>query len=823
MKNIFLLFICALLISCTNKQTTNIEKAINFSFASLNIVSVPFITNEGQISKGVSYYANIFGGDIFVTDTGELVYNFQIQGDEDISINFSESFTECNETVISGENQSITKMNYIKGNDPDKWKSNIPTYKTVNMGEIYDGISLKLKAYTKNVEKIFTINPSIKPDKIQINVKGIETAKVNTNGELELITGKGTIIFTKPIAYQFIDGHRQDVKISYKIFDDCNIGECNYGFMVGNYNLDYELIIDPMIASTLFGGIDHDGWNSYAHLDSEGNIVVYSRTYSGNFPTTPGAFDETFNGDWCDVYISRFNSDLTELLASTIIGGSDNEFEGEFDISSDGNIYITGRTKSDDYPITPNAYNQIINNGAIPSFFDTYISCLSADLTTLLYSTYLGMTNGDYGDCLILDSADNVYVTGHTRNYDFPTTPGAFDETYNTQINAGDAYVSKFDPTLSNLLASTFLGGGRYDRGYSLVFDENEDLYIAGRTNSSGFPTTPNAYQPERAWAYDFFISKMDNNLTTLYTSTFLGGEDGSEEIPKIKLGIDNCIYLTGTSSSNDYPTTSGAFDETFGQPSGSYDGVVSKLNTDLSELLASSYIGAAYYDECFAIYVDNDLNVYIGGWTQNADFLAHPNGWSTSLEDSEAFIIKLNSNLTERIAGTFIGGSELDIVTSIIEDMDSNILITGIAISSDFPTTPGAYDETHNGNYDQFITVFDPWLSADTDVSENEIPLGNVTLYNCFPNPFSLTRSGLISGITIKFDLKVNCNVSLDLYNVKGQKVKTLLYESFNSGTHSVTWNGKDNFGNKVATGIYFYKLVADNETKVKKFIVVK
>ncbi|MCK4654070.1 MAG: SBBP repeat-containing protein [Candidatus Cloacimonetes bacterium] len=821
MKNIFLLLICTLLISCTSKQTTNIEKTTNFTFNRLNTISVPFITNEGQISKEVSYYANIIDGYIFVIDNGELVYSFKVQGVEDIAINLSESFTGSNETMIIGESESITKVNYIKGNDPVKWKSNISTYDTVDMGEIYDGIGLKLKAYNRNVEKIFTVDPGIKPDKIQINVKGIETAKVNANGELELITSVGTIVFTKPIAYQFINGQRQDVKVSYTILDNCNQGEYNYGFIVGNYNLDFELIIDPMIASTLFGGIDHDGWDSYAHLDSEGNIVVYSRTYSPNLPTTPGAYDETFNGDWCDVYISRFNPDLTELLASTYIGGSDNEFEGEFDISSDGNIYITGRTKSDDYPITPNAYDQIFNSGLLSDFFEIYVSCLSADLTTLLYSTYLGTHNGDYGDCIILDSNDNVYITGHTRNSDFPTTPGAYDETFNTVINAGDAYVSKFDTTLSNLLASTYLGGGRYDRGYSLVFDENEDLYIAGRTDSPGFPTTPNAYLPEQAWAYDFFISKMDNNLTTLYTSTYLGGEDGFEEIPKIKLGSDNCIYLTGTTGSDDYPTTPGAYITSFGGAAGSSDGVVSKLNADLSELLASSYIGHWYYDYCFAIHVDDDLNVYVGGATDEAEFLAHPNGWLTTLDGRDAFIVKLNSELSERIAGTFYGGSESDYVTHIIEDMNGNILTTGIAISPDFPTTPGAYDESHNGSYDQFITIFDPWLSGDTDISEHEISPGNVVLHNSYPNPFSI--SGSTSGTILRFDLKINCHVALDIYNIEGQKIKSLLYESFNAGTHYVTWNGKDNFGNKVAAGIYFCKLKADDYKKVKKMILIK
>ena len=142
-KILFLLFICTLLNSCTSEQTTNIEKTTNFIFDRLNTISVPFIANKGQISKEVSYYANIFDGFIFVTDTGKLVYSFPTQGDENLTINFSESFTGCNETVISGESNSITKMNYIKGNDPGKWKSNISTYNVVNMGEIYNGISLK--------------------------------------------------------------------------------------------------------------------------------------------------------------------------------------------------------------------------------------------------------------------------------------------------------------------------------------------------------------------------------------------------------------------------------------------------------------------------------------------------------------------------------------------------------------------------------------------------------------------------------------------------------------------------------------------------------
>ena len=125
MKNIFLLFICVLLVSCTSKQTTNIENNVNFTFNRLNKINVQFIANEDQISNEVLYYANILDGHIFITDKGELVYNFQTQGDENISINFSESFTGCNETIISGEDKSITKINYIKGNDPEKWKSNI--------------------------------------------------------------------------------------------------------------------------------------------------------------------------------------------------------------------------------------------------------------------------------------------------------------------------------------------------------------------------------------------------------------------------------------------------------------------------------------------------------------------------------------------------------------------------------------------------------------------------------------------------------------------------------------------------------------------------
>jgi hypothetical protein len=232
-------------------------------------------------------------------------------------------------------------------------------------------------------------------------------------------------------------------------------------------------------------------------------------TGSDDFPTTPGAYDRSHNGDW-DAFISKLNSDLTKLLASTFLGGSNGEGAYAIAIDSSGNVYVTGNTSSSDFPTTPGAYDTSYNDDV-----DVFVSKLDANLTKLLASTFLGGGDGDDANAIAIDSSGNVYVVGKTWSTDFPTTIGAYDTSFKggDDFHFSDAFISKLNSNLTQLLASTYLGGSSADIANALAIDSSGNVYVAGWTNSKNFPTTSRAYDRRRDGS-EVFISKFDANLS---------------------------------------------------------------------------------------------------------------------------------------------------------------------------------------------------------------------------------------------------------------------------------------------------------------------
>ena len=545
-------------------------------------IQIPFVANNGQVDAQVKYYANTFGGTVFVTKDGEIVYSLpnnsselgaeslksdgrrqrseariqecrgELNSPSGISplergthprplllegrsgVALKEQFVGAKTRTIQGEEKSVTKVNYFKGNDSSKWKTNISTYDVVNLGEIYKGIELRLKAYGNNVEKLFCVKPDANPEQIKISLSGIQPSGnppplspsvrgtggcpplagaggglgarglwVNEHGELVAETELGAVKFTKPVAYQEINGKRVDVECKYTIADcgmknaECktnlkseirnlsstSIGDpqLEYGFKVASYDKTKDLIIDPLLASTFLGGF-YSGRVGPIVINSSGNIYVAGFTSDGNssdFPTTTNAYDTSLNGNY-DVFVSKLNEDLTNLIASTYLGGSAYEYSLSMAIDPDGNLYVTGKTESSDFPITSDAYNTSHKAGA-------FVSKLSGDLTSLLASTYLG-----YGDSysIAIDSGGNIYVTGQTESLNFPTTTGGYGG------GRMDVFITKLSGDLASLLASTYLGGSGYDIGSAIAIDSGGNIYLAGSTfdESSDFPTTTDAY-----------------------------------------------------------------------------------------------------------------------------------------------------------------------------------------------------------------------------------------------------------------------------------------------------------------------------------------
>ncbi len=704
-------------------------QALKTAMRSMN---VPFISNFGQVDARVAFYADTFGGRVFVTKKGEIVYALagrsthsrarEVPGFANYPhterpghepgrsnriggvalrerFNYATQEDRVNSTVKGYAAPSST-VNYFLGNDRSQWKRNIPAFDTVSLGEIAPGIDLHLRAYGENVEKLFHVRPGADSSRIRVTLQGAESFRVLDTGELEAATALGPVRFTAPIAFQEGDNGREYVEVAYRVKGN------EYSFSVAEYDTRRELVIDPLLASTFFGssgtgGEEENSCPSLA-LDGSGNIYVAGLTSSPRFPTTAGAWDAALGGDF-DIFISRFNPILSTLEASTFLGGSFEEYFPSLALDSSDNVYVTGRTDSADFPTTVGAGDRILDG-----LSDAFVSRLNPDLTALEASSFLGGSSNEYASSLALDDSGNVYITGHTSSPDFPTSTAALDDTLDGNT---DVFVSRFNPILTVLEASTFLGGSSDDSGLSLAIDGSGNVYVQGNTSSPDFPTISGVWDETHNGGSDYFISRLNSDLTILKTSTFLGGS--SSELPfsnALILDGSGNVFVTGETWSSNFPTTSGAWDETM---SGSSDIFVSRFTPTLTILEASTFLGGSSGEYIPSLALDGSSNIYVTGLTYSSDFPTTAGASDETFQGGgDVFISCLTSDLTVLRSSTFLGGSSQDCSTSLVLDEFDNVYVAGETRSSDFPIMPGAWDETLDGNTGIFISRLVPGLS---------------------------------------------------------------------------------------------------------------
>ena len=296
-------------------------------------------------------------------------------------------------------------------------------------------------------------------------------------------------------------------------------------------------------------------------------------TQSSNFPTTTGAFDTTFNG-YDEVFVFKLNSNASKLIYSTFIGGYNGDQGTCIAIDSEGYAYVAGETVSWDFPNTTNAFDRSYNGG--PGWgIDVFVLKLNQNGSGIIYSTFVGGLGNDWPFDLTLDSTKTVFVTGYTGSTNFPVTPGAFDTTFNGGgASVGDAFALRLDQTGSSLIFCTYLGGNNWDLGYGIKLDSFNHVYVTGWTNSTNFPTTPDAFSSSNNGSTDIILSKLANNGSTLLYSTYLGGS-GFDMAYDLDLDNVNDAYLTGLTDSHNFPVTSGAYNQTL---NGSRDCILAKF-----------------------------------------------------------------------------------------------------------------------------------------------------------------------------------------------------------------------------------------------------
>jgi hypothetical protein len=336
----------------------------------------------------------------------------------------------------------------------------------------------------------------------------------------------------------------------------------------------------------------------------------------------------------------------------------------------------------------------------------------------LIYSTYLGGSTADQGFGITVDNEGNAYVTGVTESPNFPTTPGAF-QTTDTNTTFWYAFVSKINTTGSALVYSTYLGGSIYydnhfgSSGSSIAVDGAGNAYVTGYTTTTDFPVTPGVFQTTcnvGIGCFDAFVTKLNPTGSALVYSTYLGGS-GQDGGATIVADIYGNAYVTGYTESTNFPTMS----PLQAANGGGSDAFVAKINPSGSALVYSTYLGGSGDDFAEGT-VDSAGNVYVTGSTTSSDFPVTPGAFQTTPNGGvDTFVVKFNPTGSALIYSTYIGGSGNDAGFGIAVDSEGNSYVTGLTTSTDFPTTPGAFQTICGCQYDgdSFVFKLNPTGSA--------------------------------------------------------------------------------------------------------------
>lgn len=664
-------------------------------------LSLPFIENTGQLDHRVAYYARTFAGTAFVTRNGALVLN--LPGRHGRAVGSRGRGWVLSEIPVSvaalrpfGAGRSPTHVSVFHGKDPAHWRKVLKTYAAVDVGRPWPGIDYRVKAHGDNIERVFTLAPGASASAIRMQVRGAKGLSVD-DGRLIAHTGDGPVTLSRPVAYQRIRGQRKPVRVAY-VLD----GE-RYGFRLGSYDAKHPVIIDPLLQATYLGGTSNNNDTEALAVGTQ-HIYVAGQTASTNFPGTTGG-SQTANAGLHDAYVAELSTDLTTVTQATYFGGSGDDYGVSLAIGG-GQVYLAGYTDSTNLPKTTGGAQSSINGG-----YDAFVAELSADLTTLTQTTYVGGSGSDYETAMVLGGVGQIYLTGYTASTDLPGTTGAAQSSL---VSANDAYVAELSPDLKTLTRSTYLGGSGDDDAYALALGSGGQVYVAGGTTSTNLPGTAGGAQPSNAGYTDVFVAELSGDLTALIQSTYLGGT-GSEHAAKLAIDSNGAVYVGGSTSSAHLPgTTTGA------QPTyagGTSDAFVAKLSSDLKTLTRATYFGGTGAEYGNGMILGSSGDVYITGTTDSSDLPGTSGGdQPATAGGTDVYVAELPDTLERLTQTTYLGGSASDDTQGALAVVNNHLYVAGSTDSTDFPKTSGGAQGTNQNTVAGmgFVAVYQ-YLSASS------------------------------------------------------------------------------------------------------------
>ncbi|MEN8132253.1 MAG: SBBP repeat-containing protein [Pseudomonadota bacterium] len=686
---------------------------------------LPFIPNNGQISHpDVAFHTSSFYGDTFVTQSGEITYriNSKPPGNDWVLKEQLVGASQANPKGISESKTSIHFFGLIKDWNRD---ANLTSYKSIGWNDVYPGIDLTLQLNRNSIEKVLTVSPGGNPEKIRWRLSGAQSLTVDDAGELVATTALGPVRFSRPIAYQEIDSIHHSVGVQYVVDGEL------YGFDLGEHDPAHTLVIDPLLASTYIGSTDADADTESVRIlydAAADEILSTGITHGLDFPTTAGAYDTTHdtNGNE-DIFIVRMSSDLSTVIAASFLGGAGADAVRDMAFDPSGNIILGGDTGSPDFPVTAGTVKTTFSN-----LRDTFVAVMSADLSTLIVSTYFGDTGAEcvgsgaeYASAVTADSSGNIYLAGNTTSHTLPVPANA----YQTEISTGfagfpcghDAFIVKMDPSLSSVLAATYYGTGGNDNltesVVGIALDSSNNVYIAGWAPHATLPVTVTGGDFSGG-TNDTYIARFDSNLTSLTHARYLGGT-GQDVAKAITNDANGNLYITGHTRSTDFPTTAGAWLQAIppSTPQGSALGTAVRLDNNL-QIQSATYLYRTLPTSLIFDPVTPGGEVVLVG-ESSSDF-PYPADAYDPIDDNisplKLFIGRFDPALSDLFAATTLHG-QCKLNCDIAADSTGNLYVIGQAITpigrDAIDLTSSSYDTSYNGGgTDLFISK----LSANLD-----------------------------------------------------------------------------------------------------------
>jgi hypothetical protein len=588
------------------------------------------------------------------------------------------------------------RSNYLIGNSPEQWTTDVGHFGRVAYRDLYPGIDLVFHGEQGNLEYDFVVAPGADPGVIGLGLEGPGRLEIDSNDNLIMRWPGGEVAQRPPEVYQEVEGARESIPGRFILE-----GGSQVRFEVGDHDTARPLVIDPVLSySSYMGGSSNDSVRGVA-VDSLGSVYLVGTTGSIDFPTAGAPLQSSPSGS-SSLFVAKLNAAGSALIYSTFLGGSGQDIGGGISLDAVGNVFVTGQTDSTDFP-TANAAQESFAGG-----LDAFVAKLNTSGSALLYSTYLGGGGSDTPYAIDLDSSFSAYLIGWTDSSDFPTVAAAQGE-----FGGGnsDAFVARLNAGGSGLVYATYLGGSgaETDNGSAISVGPSSIAHVTGDTDSGDFPTA-NALQPESGGLSDAFVTKLGAAGTTLY-STYLGGlgDDGGRGIAVNPAGE---IYITGATNSLDFPTV----DALQASKSGNLDSFLAKMNASGSSLIFSTFLGGNSADRGVALGLDQSGVPHFLGNTVSTDFPTHKAVQEGNAGGLDAFAAALDASGAALLYSTYLGGTGSDIPETIAAHGSGVVFAAGVTLSTDFPTAR-PLQSSNAGFQDGFITkLFAPmdfWIAA--------------------------------------------------------------------------------------------------------------